>query len=140
MNAAGIAAPTDSPEARKYNRIRRWLGIAEFVLAIGLLVALLATGWSGSLQAFAYRGAFQSYALALFLYVFILALIAKALGFGLDCHSFQLEHRYQLPNQKARGWLWGEVKGFLVTVVLSSLLAELLYLVIRHFPQHWWAI
>ena len=140
MNATGSAVPADSPEVRKYNRIRRWLGIAEFVLAIGLLVVLLATGWSGSLRDLAYGGAFQSYPFAVLLYVLMLSLIAKALGLGLDYYRFHIEHRYQLSNQKARGWIWDEVKGFLVTVFLASLLVELLYLVIRHFPQHWWTV
>ena len=40
------AAPVDSPEARRYNRIRRWLGIADFVIGLVLLVVLLVTGWT----------------------------------------------------------------------------------------------
>ena len=43
-------APVDSPEARRYNRMQRWLGIADFVLGLLLLVVLLATGWSGALR------------------------------------------------------------------------------------------
>ena len=46
--------PTDSPEARRYNRIRRWLGVADFVLGLALLVVLLATGWNGALRDLAY--------------------------------------------------------------------------------------
>src|SRR6202042_492395 len=37
-------------------------------------------------------------------------------------------------------WLWDEVKGFLVAMVLSSVLVELLYFTIRQSPQHWWFI
>jgi STE24 endopeptidase len=140
MDAAGTAPPIDSPQARKYNRIRRWMGIVEFVLAIAILVVLLATGWSGVLRDLAYSGAFQSYSFAVFLYVVMLSVIAKVLGLGLDYYSFHLEHRFQLSNQKAQGWIWDEVKGFLVTLILGSVLIELLYLVIRHFPQHWWMI
>src|SRR5205807_8635833 len=61
--------PTDSPEARRYNRIKRWLGIADFVLGLILLFALLVTGWSGTLRDLAYSGGFQNYTLAVFLYV-----------------------------------------------------------------------
>ena len=140
MTAASSLAPPDSPQARKYNRIRRWLGIAEFALALAMLILLLTAGWSGWLRDFAYGNSFQSYALAVFLYVLLLAVISKAIGLPLDWYSFHLEHRYQLSNQKLTAWIWDETKGFLVTVVFASMLVELLYFVIRHFPQYWWLI
>src|SRR5437879_12748619 len=96
--------PTASPEARRYNRIKRWLGVADFVLGLLLLLALLVTGWSGSLRDLAYRVAFQNYSVAVFLYVFMLMFIAKILGLALDYYGFRLEHRYKLSNQKLRGW------------------------------------
>jgi hypothetical protein len=40
----------DSPEARRYNKIHRWLGIADFVVGSAFLVLLLVTGWSGWLR------------------------------------------------------------------------------------------
>ena len=42
-----IPVLADSAESRRYNRIKRWLGLADFVLGFGLLVVLLATGWEG---------------------------------------------------------------------------------------------
>ena len=140
MNASSTPVPTDTPEARKYNRTRRWLGIAEFALGLAMLIVLLAAGWSGSLRDLAYSTSFQSYAFAVFLYVLMLAVISKVVAIPLDWYSFHLEHRYQLSNQKARSWIWDELKGFLVTVVFASILVELLYLVIRRFPQYWWLI
>ena len=131
---------TDSPEARRYNRIRRWLGVADFVLGLALLLALLLTGWSGTLRDLAYRAAFQNYALAVLLYVFMLMVIGKLIGFGLDYYSFHLEHRFHLSNQNLRGWLWDETKGLLVGMVLAALVVELLYFIIRQFPQHWWLL
>ena len=138
MTSAATVGPPDSPEARKYNRIRRWLGICEFALALAMLLILLAAGWSGWLRDLAYSSGFQSYAFAVFLYVLMLALISKALSLPLDWYSFHLEHRYQLSNQKLRSWIWDEIKGFLVTIVFASILVELLYFVIRHVPQYWW--
>src|SRR5438094_4910099 len=140
MTSAAAVGPPDSPEARKYNRSRRWLGICEFALALAMLLILLAAGWSGWLRDLAYSSGFQSYAFSVFLYVLMLALISKALGLPLDWYSFHLEHRYQLSNQKLRAWIWDETKGFLVTIVFASILVELLYFVIRHFPQYWWLI
>jgi STE24 endopeptidase len=140
MAAISTAAPPDSPDVRKYNRIRRWLGIIEFVFGLALLLVLLLTGWTGWLRDFAYASAFQSYTLAVFLYVGLLVLISKILGLGLDYYSFHLERRYQLSNQKLRAWVWDETKGFLVTAILAAALVELLYFIIREFPQHWWIV
>src|SRR5580698_1197792 len=138
--AATIPAPTDSPETRRYNRIRRRLGVADFVLGLLLLVVLLVTGWNGTLRDFAMHGAYDHYALAVFFYVLMLMFIGKALGFGLDYYGFRLEHRYNLSNQRLGAWLWDETKGFLVGVALGSLVVELLYFIIREFPQNWWLI
>src|SRR6266700_781525 len=140
MAATSTIAPPDSPEVRKYNRIRRWLGIVEFLLGLALLLVLLITGWTGWLRDLAYASAFQSYVLAVFLYVVLLVLISKVLGLGLDYYSFRLEHRYQLSNQKHRAWAWDETKGFLVSAILAGALVELLYFIIRQFPQHWWVL
>jgi STE24 endopeptidase len=130
----------DTPEARRYNRTKRWLGIADFVLGLALLLVLLATGWNGTLRDVAYRASSQTYVLAVFLYVVMLMLIGKFLGLGLDYYGFRLEHRFNLSNQKLRSWLWDETKGFLVGLVLASIIVEVLYLIIRAAPQYWWLI
>jgi STE24 endopeptidase len=134
------STPDDSPEARRYNRIRRWLGIADFVIGSAFLVLLLITGWSGWLRDLAWRRGFQNYTLAVFLYLFLLLLISKVLGLGLDYYGFRLERRFQLSTQKARSWLWDEAKGFLVGLALAGIVVELLYFMIRQSPQHWWII
>src|ERR1700692_161571 len=140
-NAIATApAATDSPEARRYNRTRRWLGIADFFLGLLLVLVLLATGWNGTLRDLAMHGAYEHYTLAGFLYVVMLMLIGKLLGLTLDYYGFRLERRYNLSNQKLRAWVWDETKGFLVGVVLASIIVEILYFIIREFPQHWWVI
>ena len=136
----GPQLPADSPEARRYNRIRRWLSAAEFLLALIFLLVLLITGWSGWLRDLAYRGGLQIYPLAVFLYVVILLWVGKVLGLGLDVYGFRLEHRYRLSNQSWRGWVGDQVKGFIVSALLASMLAELLYFIMRQFPEHWWLL
>jgi STE24 endopeptidase len=130
----------DSPEARRYNKIHRWLGIADFIIGSAFLVLLLVTGWTGWLRDLALRRGFQNYTLAVFIYLFFLLLISKALGLGLDFYGFRLERRFQLSTQKLRSWLWDEAKGFLVGLALAGIVVELLYFMIRQSPQHWWII
>ena len=134
------SAPSDSPEARRYNRIRRWLGMADFLVGLLFMIILVTTGWSAWLRDLAYLWGFQNYTLALFLYLLLLLTIGKALGAGLDYYGFRLEREFQLSNQRLRAWIWDEVKGFLVGLVLAAIVVELLYFTIRQSPQHWWLI
>jgi len=138
--SSATPAPSDSREARRYNSIRRWLGIADFLVGLLFMIILLTTGWSGWLRDLAYLWGFQNYTLALFLYLLLLLTISKALGAGLDYYGFRLEREFQLSNQRLRAWIWDEVKGFLVGLILAAIVVELLYFTIRQSPQHWWLI
>ena len=138
MTTSPPSTADDSPEARRYNRIHRWLSVADFVLGAAFLVLLLVTGWTAWLRDLVLRRGFQNYTVALFVYLFFLLLISKALGFGLDYYGFRLEQEFQLSNQRFRSWLWDEAKGFLVGLALAAIVVELLYFMIRQFPQHWW--
>ena len=138
--ASTAGVPPDTPEARRYNRIRRCLTLADFALGVIMLVVLLVTGWTGTLRDLAYRAAGQSYSLAVFLYVGMLLLLSKLLGAGMDYYGFRLEHRYDLSNQRLGSWLWDELKGWLLGLVLATILVEVLYFTIRQRPQHWWLI
>jgi len=141
MSTLAITADSaDTPESRRYNRIKRWLGVADFGLGLGLLIVLLLTGWTGTLRDQAYHLASQNYSLAVFLYVLMLMVISKLVGGPLDFYSFRLEHRYNLSNQRTRSWLWDEFKGFLVGLLMATIVVELLYLLIRHVPQNWWLV
>src|SRR5258706_3324359 len=133
------AFTADSPESHRYNTTKRWLGVADFGLGLLLLVLLLAAGWSGTLRDLAYRGASTNYSLAVFLYVLMLTVISRVLGFPLDYYGFRLEHRYHLSNQRTRSWLWDEFKGLVVGLLFATIVVELLYLLIRHV-QHWWLV
>jgi STE24 endopeptidase len=138
--AQEVAPPADSPESRRYNRIKRWLSVADFAIGLGLLVVLLATGWTGTIRDLALRGASQNYSYAVFLYVLMLILVGKAIGVPLDYYSFRLEHSYNLSNQRLRSWLWDEFKSLLVGLVMATIAVELLYMLMRQSPQYWWVI
>src|SRR2546427_8395826 len=129
----------DSPEARRCNRIRRWLGVTDFIVGLVFLIALLVTGWTGTLRDFALRGS-ENYSLALFLYLLLLLVISKTLSIGLDYYGFRLESKFKLSNQRFRSWIWDEAKGFLVGLVIATIVVELLYFTLRQWPQYWWLL
>src|SRR4051794_27587125 len=130
----------DTPQARQYSRIRRWLSVSDTALGVVFLVVLLAAGFSRDLRDVSFQFARENYVLALFFYVLLLTLISKALSLPLDVYSFRLEHRFQLSNQSTKAWILDEVKGWLVGLVIATLLTELVYWIIRSSLQHWWLI
>jgi len=135
-----ITDQPDSPEAQRYNRIKRWLGIADFAVGFGLLIVLLVTGWTGDLRDLAYQWGRQYYTVSLILYVVMLMLLTKVIGIGLEYYGFGLEHNYHLSNQKLGSWLWDQVKGFLVSVILAAIVAVVLYSILREYALHWWLL
>jgi STE24 endopeptidase len=130
----------DTPEARRYNRINRFLTVADAVLGLEVMLVLWLSNGSNVLRDISFRLAVQNYALALFLYVLALSLIAKLLSLTFDYYSFRLDREYHLSNQNLRAWSWDQAKGFLVSLVISAVLAQLLYFSIREWPQTWWII
>jgi STE24 endopeptidase len=69
-----------------------------------------------------------------------LLVISKALGIGLEYYGFLLEGRFKLSTQRFSSWAGDELKGFLVGLVLGTVVVEVLYLTIRQWPQHWWML
>jgi STE24 endopeptidase len=130
----------DTPEARRYNRLHRWLEFSDVGLGLAFLLVLLLTGWNSLLRDWAYSAAFQNYTFSVFIYVFLLMLVAKLLGLALDYYGLRLERRFKLSTQKTRAWVWDQVKEFLVGLAFAAIVAELLYFTIRVSPQHWWLI
>src|SRR5258708_16838440 len=109
-------------------------------VSFGLLIGLLATGWTKTLSGLATRMGGDHYWLDLFFYVMFLSLISKALGFALDFYSFRLEPRFTLSNKRLFSWIKDEIKGWLLGLVMATLLAEIVYALIRTSPQYWWII
>ena len=138
--AKGADLHNDSPEARRYSRIKRRLGFVDTTLSFLVLIVLLWTGWTFTLRDISTRWAGNHYAFALFLYLVLLAVITKIVGLPLEIYSFRLEHRFHLSNQKAGSWMADEAKGLLVGLVLGGIIAELVYWTIRFSPEYWWLI
>jgi Zn-dependent protease with chaperone function len=128
----------DATEARAYNRARRLIEIGDLAISFGFLIALLATGWSTALRDLAVRMGRDHYIFQLFFYVLLLSVISKALGVGLDFYSFRLEHRFNLSNLRLGTWIKDQIKAWVIGLVLGTVLAEIVYGLMRTSPEHWW--
>ena len=128
----------DTAEARAYNRSRRLIEIGDLAISFGFLIALVATGWSNSLSDLARRMGGDRYVLSLFFYVLLLSVISKVLGIGLDFYSFRLEHRFNLSNMRLGAWIKDQVKAWVIGLLLGTVLAEIVYGLMRTPQGHWW--
>ena len=131
-------AYADTAEAREYNRKRRWLSVIDAVLGFVLLLVILLTGFTKNMRDLSVKLSHDHFAIALFIYIVFLAVILKFAAFGLDYFGFRLEHYYHLSNQNLNSWLVDELKGWLLSIVLGAIVAELIYYTIRFSPLHWW--
>lgn len=138
MSSPELNLQPDTPEARRYNRARRLTEIVDLVLSFGFLVVLVVTGWSVWLRDLAIRWLPDSYVLQLFLYVFFLSVLSKILGLSLDLYSFRLEHRFHLSNQRLPSWILDQIKSWTLGLLLGTVMAEIVYSLMRTSPAHWW--
>lgn len=109
-------------------------------LAIGGIYTMLwlLFGWSTHLsQALKSLTPNPIYQTALFLIVFggILYLINLPLSWY---ESYLLPHRFELSTQTWHGWVNDQIKGIAVGGLLGLVVIEIIYLVLRNYPQTWW--
>ncbi len=139
-----VASPqrqtNDSQRVKSYHRAHRILSVADYLVSLGLLLALLFAGWSVALRNFAENFAAWP-ALALLIYLALVGLILEAPDWPLGYVSgYWLEHRYGLSNLTRVQWLKDRLKGIAVGAGLSALALEFVYWTMRRWPAEWWIL
>jgi STE24 endopeptidase len=132
--------PERQRTAKEYAGIKRRLFFVELGVAILLVLALLFLGWSVGLRDWA-----ESVSGAPWVTV---ALYAVALGAGYTLISlplgfytgYVLPHRYGLSTQGLGGWASDTVKELAISAVFGLGAMEVLYWLLRTFPDWWWLI
>ena len=126
--------------ARRYQRRKRLLRLADFLLGLVFLVVLLVSGWSLGLRHWAF-GLTADPVGALALYLLVLTGISQALSFPLDFWSaHRLEHQFGLSNQRFLGWLKDWLKALAISLALALAAVELIYWMLRRLPDIWWLV
>lgn len=128
----------DAERARQYERGSLWLRLFNLALVTAALLAFLLTGASVALRDWV-RDVTGNAWLQVALFTVVLLTVWSVLTLPLEyVTDFRREHRYGLSNQTARAWLWDQVKGFLLSLVLGVLVLEVLYLLLREAGGLWW--
>jgi STE24 endopeptidase len=128
-------------KSSRYHRLRRQASITSTVLGIVLLIALVVTGASAALRAYAGSLAGSSFAVTLSLYVVFLALINEALSLPFAFYQgVTLERRYGLSTQTTARWWIDHLKAGLVALVFALIGALIVCSLIRWDPDRWWIL
>jgi STE24 endopeptidase len=133
---------TIPPEARAasdaYFEGGYWLQGVDFLVASGIAVLLLHTGFSAKMRDRARRVTsrrFVHVALYWLMYLFAISLLGAPLSIYED---FVREHAYGLSNMSFGAWAGDQLKGFGIGAIMGALVLPLFYAVLRRAKQTWW--
>jgi Zn-dependent protease with chaperone function len=115
-----------------------WLQLVDLLYTLAVAWLLLGTGISRRLRELAQRTT-RFRPLQTGIYALGYLLLTFILGFPLTAYAgFVREHKYGLSNQTFSAWLSDLAKGFAITLVFGTVLAVIVYAVVRRFPRTWW--
>lgn len=127
-------------QAKKYERINRRLMLVDLALGGIYILFWLISGLSPALRTgLSHLTGNPWVIVAAFGLIFggIYLIIDLPLSFY---QGFILPHRFELSTQTLKGWVIDELKGLLLGAVLGGLLVEVVYAVLRSYPNTWWLI
>jgi STE24 endopeptidase len=130
--------PERQKKAKEYARIHRRLFVVELAWS-GLYALLwLVAGWAVGLKA-ALLGLHVNLWLVIAAFAVIYAGIDMLLSLPLSYYSeFVLPHRYELSNETLKGWIIDNLKALLISAPIGLIVIEVIYAVLRRFPDTWW--
>lgn len=130
--------PQRQEKARQYARISRRLMLVNLFISAFYALLWLVCGWSKSLTISIQTitaNAWLQIALYLLIFSGILYFIDLPLSYY---ESFHLPHRFEISTQTLHGWISDQAKGILLGSVIGLSIIEIIYLIMRHYPQTWW--
>lgn len=126
--------------AKEYNWHRLKLSILVFALSFLAIILILKFEISTALKDFITQYTSMEWVIiALFLLIGYSSVwvIMLPLNFYED---FLLEHRYDLSTQTGRSWIFDQLKGLILSMVLILSVVELVYYLLREVSEFWWII
>ena len=125
-------------EAKSFARVRHRLLVAELALGGGFAAGLLVSGLAAALRDL--MGSWTAQPVLIVAGYFGVVSVAYALlMLPLGYYAgYRLPHRYGLSHETLRGWLWDQVKGGVVGLLLGVAVVEAVYYLLRVVPELWW--
>jgi STE24 endopeptidase len=125
-------------DSKKYNNTKLFISISKAVATFIILFLFVASGLSRSLEAYVFTFTDSSY-IAFLLFMFITFTAMGILFFPVNFYSqYILEHKYNLSNQTFFNWLFENLKGLLVSLVIGIPVLLFFYYSLINFGSLWW--
>jgi len=125
-------------QAKRYEKEKRLLGLYGMALSLVILLGFYFSGLSAWL---ANLNIGNSIIWTFLLYVLAFQMILVFFGLPLSFYSSYIhEHKWNFSNHTVKSWLWEQIKGFLVGLILVIILLGLLFWIMAFYPQNWWLI
>ena len=138
MQGTTEASAHRSADARRYNRIRIGISLAEKAISLALLGAFAFTGISRELDAFLETYFADPY-LRFMIFIGAIGLASGTAGFPLDMYGgYFLEHRFGLSNQSFGAWVTDRLKSLAVGLLLGAPVALAFFFFLRESGGAWW--
>jgi STE24 endopeptidase len=124
--------------AKEYSRLNRRLMLLDLAFGGMYIFAWLVFGWSAALRDWLFTYTSNPW-LHLTAFTAVIGGIYYLMNLPLSYYSgFILPHRYGLSNQNMRGWISDQIKNLLVGGILGLLVLQVIYAVLRAYPETWW--
>jgi STE24 endopeptidase len=125
-------------DSKKYNNIKLFWSITKGILTFLLLLFFVISSLSEKLLLFLQHDVSGRY-LVFLLFVLIAGAGLSIIFFPLNFYTdFYLEHKYNLSNQSFVKWIWEDVKGLLVGLLIGVPILLFFYYSLLSFNGLWW--
>lgn len=127
--------------AKKYELVHNKLFLLEIILTLLGLIILIVGGISGISGRLSWILGFAipNIWLKNGAYVVIVSIIYTLFFLPLNFYEgYILEHKFMLSNQSLGDWIKNSLKAFGVSLVLSLIIIEITYLLLRQTGSYWW--
>jgi len=126
--------------AKKYSSLKYALSILDTFYQLILLLLFLGSGLSRIL-AVGLLNFSPDYYFTVPLYILIISFVYYLLDFPLNFyHSYILEHRFGLSEQKIKDWFKDQLKAGIIFYIIALILIAAFYYILEHFIQSWWIV
>jgi STE24 endopeptidase len=130
--------PERQKTAKQYARISRRLMLFDLALGTVYILAWLFFGWAAALRDFLLSFTSNPWLLVPG-FAAVFGAFYLVINLPLSFYSgYVLPHRYGLSNQTLGGWIVDQIKGLLLAALLGLLVLQVIYAVLRSYPDTWW--
>ena len=133
-----LMPPSATARSDAYFEGGYWLILWDFLVGAIISLLLLNLGWSAWMRDLAERVTRWKW-LQTFIYWVEYLVLTSVLGFPLAVYEgFFREWKYGLATQTFGPWMWDQIKGLGLGVLLGGIAVVVLFAVVRKLPRTWW--